>query len=84
MRYLIFLCVCLTGCATMDETACRSANWSELGKRDGLTGGGPRIDQYAYQCSRYNVAAAQQAYMDGWWIGNDEYTRRNPGPSSVQ
>ena len=76
---VMLFCAAVTGCVAMDETACRNANWSELGKRDGLTGLPPRIDQYAYQCSQHNVAAAEKDYMDGWWIGNDEHVRRNPG-----
>jgi len=44
----------------MDEIGCRYAKWDELGGADALTGGQPRSDQHAYQCSRYNVAAAQK------------------------
>ena len=84
MRALRLLLVCgaLTGCATMDESACRSAKWDELGYADGVTGGPPRIDQYAYQCSQYNVAPDEKTYVERWRDGNGEYGRRVPGPSS--
>ena len=57
---LALLCVGAGACATMDEIGCRYAKWDELGGADALTGGQPRSDQHAYQCSRYNVAAAQK------------------------
>lgn len=66
----------LAGCAGMTENECRSADWAQLGERDGITGNRPRIDQYAYQCSQYRVAAVEKDYMDGWWVGNAEFVRR--------
>ena len=75
MRYL-FLCIALGGCAAMSESECRTADWATLGERDGLYGGRPRIEQYAYQCGHHNVRAAEKDYLDGWWVGNAEYVRR--------
>ena len=51
MRYALLFCVLLIGgCAAMTQSACGSANWYEVGERDGLIGVPPRIDTYAYQC----------------------------------
>ena len=73
---LLAIVLLLVGCAGMSESQCRNTNWAELGERDGLFGGPPRIEVYAYQCGRHNVAAAEQAYLDGWFIGNREYDVR--------
>ena len=60
----------------MSESDCRSADWARLGERDGLAGGRPRIDTYAFQCGRHDVRAAEKDYLDGWWVGNAEFARR--------
>lgn len=76
-RYLLPLAfLSLTGCAGMSESDCRGANWAQLGERDGIAGNPPRIDVYSYQCGRHSVQAAEKDYLDGWWVGHAEYTRR--------
>jgi hypothetical protein len=71
MRYLVLnSLLLLSACAPMSESACRSANWREMGERDGLGGGPPRIDTYAYQCAQHQVEASQGDYMEGWRVGN--------------
>jgi hypothetical protein len=66
----------LAGCADMSQQQCASADWAQLGERDGMAGLRPWIDQYGYQCSRHNVAAAEKDYMDGWRVGYAEWVRR--------
>jgi len=79
MRYLVSISVVmLAGCAG-PQLACSSANWQEVGERDGLLGVPPRIETYAYQCQRQNVQVATAAYMDGWWVGNATYRDRTAG-----
>jgi len=80
--FLALLCAGANACATMDETGCRYAKWDELGQADGLAGGQPRIDQYAYQCSQHQATADEKTYMEGWREGNVEYRTRVPGPAS--
>jgi uncharacterized protein DUF2799 len=72
----------LGGCAAMSQTACRGADWSEIGERDGLYGMPPRIDTYADQCSRQNVEVSTADYMNGWWVGNATYRDRTAGSES--
>ena len=70
MRYALLASILLLGgCAAMSQTAC---------------GGGipPRIDTYAYQCSRQNVEVSTADYMNGWWIGNAAYRDRTAGSES--
>jgi hypothetical protein len=66
----------LSGCAGMTQTECRSSNWYELGERDGIAGLQPRIDQYAHQCSAWQVPVADSTYMTGWQHGKWEYDSR--------
>ena len=65
----------LSGCA-MTQAECTSANWEQLGERDGLAGLQPRIDQYAWQCNASKVQVAEGAYMTGWKHGKWEYDSR--------
>ena len=66
------------GCAPMSESACRSANWYELGELEALVYGlRPQIDQYAYQCAKYGVQASEKDYMAGWIDGYREFIRRS-------
>jgi hypothetical protein len=76
MRLVLALVLVLGGCASMTEVDCRSTDWYALGERDGLYGLQARIDTYAYQCERQNVAVASNLYMDGWWMGNATYRDR--------
>ena len=81
MRCAIVFILLLGGCA-MTQSACGGANWYEVGERDGLNGIPPRIDTYAYQCSRQNVQVSEADYMNGWWIGNAAYRDRTVGSES--
>ncbi|HSU76474.1 MAG TPA: DUF2799 domain-containing protein [Burkholderiales bacterium] len=83
MRHALIVSMLLVGgCAGMTQSDCGGANWHELGERDGLIGVPPRIDTYAYQCSRQNVQVSTADYMDGWWIGNATYRDRTAGSES--
>ena len=77
MRAALCLLFLLTGCAGLREADCRSANWYDLGKRDGdVYGSAPMIDQYAYQCAAYGVKPDVAQYMAGWTEGDMEYRSR--------
>jgi len=85
MRHFAFLCLAaLAGCAGMTENECRSADWAQLGERDGISGNQPRIEVYAHQCGRYQVAAAERPYLDGWWVGHAEFVRRADSMEGAQ
>ena len=77
MRKLALVLLLLaSACASMSESECRSADWYALGERDGLFGSPARIDTYAFQCQRFNLQAAADRYLDGWWVGNATYRDR--------
>lgn len=83
MRYVpVLLVLLLGGCAAMTQSACGTGSWYDLGERDGLIGVPPRIDTYAYQCSRQNVQVSAADYMNGWWMGNATYRDRTAGSES--
>ena len=64
----------------MSDPECRSTNWYELGERDALVYGlRPRIDQYAYQCSKFGVQPDEKQYLAGWLVGNWEHSIRVSG-----
>ena len=70
----------LTGCSSLSEQECRSANWQALGERDGgVYGMRPRIDQYTEECRAFSVAPAENEYMAGWTYGYAEFLRRMNG-----
>lgn len=80
MKYAIaFSLLALSGCSAMTQTACGGTNWYDVGERDGLFGGPPRIETYAYQCAKQNVQVSEADYMNGWWIGNATYRDRTAG-----
>jgi Protein of unknown function (DUF2799) len=73
------LCALAGGCASMNESQCRTTNWYDRGTYDGLLGLQARIDQYAYLCSKYQVQPTQSDYLSGWAEGYAEYNQRVSG-----
>jgi len=62
----------------MSESECKSADWFELGKRDGdVYGVRPLIDQYAYRCSAFGVTPKESDYLTGWVDGYRERVSRS-------
>lgn len=77
---LAVLAASLAACAPLNESQCRSADWYDLGYRDGDSYGlRPQIDQYAYRCKAYGVEASEPRYMAGWVDGYREFTKRAMG-----
>ena len=77
MRYVsAFVLLAVAGCVNLGESDCRTADWAQIGERDGLMGDRPYVEVYAHQCSRYGVQIAEKDYLDGWWVGNAEFERR--------
>jgi hypothetical protein len=64
LAFLIVLC----GCAGLDQTACRSADWYDLGFRDAIFGLQPQDNIYSGQCEpavRIDVARYNQGWREG-------------------
>ena len=70
----------LSGCMSMSADACRTANWYEVGERDGLHYGmRPQVDQWAHACSLHGLQVSEKDYMAGWTDGYREFIHRSTG-----
>ena len=66
----------LAGCAGMDANQCRSADWYQIGFRDGLYGSQRTDYVYGSQCAAHGVTVDEAAYGKGWQEGNWEFHAR--------
>jgi Protein of unknown function (DUF2799) len=73
------LCALAAGCISMSESQCRTTNWYDRGENDGIIGLQAKIDQYAYQCAKYQVQPVEQDYLAGWAYGYSEFNKRVSG-----
>jgi len=63
----------LVGCATLDESQCKTIDWRDLGARDAYDGQDRgRIDSHRTACADYGIQPDRGAYT----IGFDEGLRR--------
>lgn len=75
-RHLITLAglLILAGCATLNEDECRTANWHDLGVRDGRAGEpASRIEAHRKACSDYGIHPREREYLDGRAEGLRDY-----------
>ena len=49
---LAALTVLLSGCAAMSVEQCKTANWLNVGEKDGAAGRESRLDQYYSSCQK--------------------------------
>ena len=67
---LAFAGLTLVGCAGLSPTECSSADWYQVGFRDGLFGLQRRDEAYAYQCTQSGGAKPDRVlYAKGWQEG---------------
>lgn len=83
MRYEVLL-ICgvlvLGGCATLNESECRSADWSQLGARDGGLGySRDRLQDHRKACSEFGLAADDAAWSEGYAAGLADYCTADNG-----
>lgn len=77
----VVLSIMLCGCAGMTPDECRTANWYELGERDGLyLTASPRFELGAKGCALPDARAAERDYQEGWAAGYAEAARRTHKP----
>lgn len=70
--------VLLSGCATLNEKECRSANWYQLGIRDGQRGDvADLLEKHREACKKYAVQPEENQYYSGRTEGLKEYCRYN-------
>lgn len=83
----------LSGCATLSENQCRSADWESIGYQDGSRGyNAGRIADHGEACAEYGVSPDRQEYEAGRFRGLElfctdrngmQYGRQGSGYSGV-
>lgn len=59
--------VLLAGCATLDESQCKTINWRDLGARDAYDGQDrSRIESHRTACADYGIQPDRSAYAAGF------------------
>ena len=73
---VVTVCLWLTGCATMTPNECKSANWGEVGLRDGLEGKALSVlNDRVKDCAEANVPVDTPRYLQGRDQGLLQYCR---------
>jgi hypothetical protein len=77
---LTALLLLTSGCATLNESECRSVDWQIIGYEDGGRGNAlERIGQHRKACAKYGIAPDLAAYQRGRDAGLREYCRPTNG-----
>ena len=76
MRSWVLASLFLCGCAGLDDTRCRQADWYDLGFRDAIFAMQRQDDVYASQCERRGVKVDVARYAQGWKEGKWEADSR--------
>jgi hypothetical protein len=64
----------LTGCASMSQNECTTADWRTIGYEDGAAGyGSERMAQHRKACADHGVRLDLDAYQAGRTLGLNEY-----------
>ena len=71
-----FSALTLTACAGLNASECRTANWYDVGYRDGIFGMQRQDDVYSGQCRGQGGQIDLSRYGQGWQEGKYEFDRR--------
>ena len=55
-----------SGCAAMSVEQCKTANWFNVGEKDGSAGQESRLDRYYSSCQKASVVPNQSLYEKGY------------------
>lgn len=70
----------LAGCATLNESECRTVDWFQLGARDGSDGAArTRIEEHRQACAEFGLAADDAAWLQGYQAGLQDYCTAGNG-----
>jgi hypothetical protein len=74
-RHLLLLTLLVfAGCASMNESECRVADWNRVGLSDGGSGVPEgRLASYAKDCGEIGIEPDARAYRQGWDQGIAQY-----------
>ncbi|WP_417501237.1 DUF2799 domain-containing protein [Marinobacter sp.] len=74
------LCAGFYGCATLSEGECKTADWHEIGRKDGSKGyTRARLHKHYEACSEYNVKPQDDPYYAGRKAGLQQYCTPRKG-----
>ncbi|QIO06220.1 DUF2799 domain-containing protein [Acinetobacter shaoyimingii] len=69
----LFAMVMISGCATLSPQECQTANWKQIGEKDGQAGRPNRLAQHYKACSKVNIVPNQSLYESGYRQGQKYY-----------
>ncbi|HSW13258.1 MAG TPA: DUF2799 domain-containing protein [Solimonas sp.] len=70
----------LGGCATLSQSECLQANWTDLGARDGQSGyPAARLEEHRTACTEHGIAPDDRAYLVGREQGLKYYCTPDTG-----
>lgn len=72
---LVGFTILLSGCAAMSVEQCKTANWFNVGEKDGAAGQESRLDKYYSSCQKANIVPNQKLYEQGYQKGLSYYCR---------
>lgn len=77
---ILALPLVLSGCATLSEGECRTADWFQVGRQDGANGyKRARLFDHRKACVEYGVRPEPEAYYTGRQIGLARYCSADNG-----
>lgn len=73
---IVFSLVLISGCSTLNEQECRTADWYRLGARDGQQGEqASLLDEHRESCKQYGIPPDEHRYHLGRVAGLKQYCR---------
>lgn len=79
LSFVLLSTMALSGCATLSEGECKTADWTTIGRQDGSNGfKRSRLHKHHKACAKYNIAPNNDNYYAGREAGLKSYcTPRN-------
>lgn len=76
----IALIVTLSGCASLSADDCQSADWLQIGQKDGARGySSSRINSHVSACKKHDVKVNQSQYKQGRKLGLKTFCEASNG-----
>lgn len=77
---LLLSTVLAGGCATLNESECRNADWYGIGYEDGVKGNlASRIAKHRQACSKFNITPDFNSYYSGYDQGIRQFCTESQG-----
>ncbi|MEP3276090.1 MAG: DUF2799 domain-containing protein [Stappiaceae bacterium] len=64
----------LSACVTLNESECETANWRDLGQRNGQSGrAASYVVEHEKACAKYGIPVDSASWRAGWEVGIRQY-----------